>query len=213
MFGKHLRLKRFLGGIVVTAAVAVVAVPSALSSTSSRGGTAGTAPDALARYLTNHGGQQGYRFVTDTLGGTRHPVAAQQVQPNRFTSDTMATVIGAGGVAANGYNGNAYVNGGATPSVAEKIQGPATTRARAGPDRRVERQRLHLEGHRDRVARGVAARAHARRPPGVPKGRADRSHGLTRGRGRRRPPTAPPWVNASAHRIPARWAYACPPLH
>ena len=122
MFGKHLRLKRFLGGIVVTAAVAVVAVPSALSSTSSRGGTAGTAPDALARYLTNHGGQQGYRFVTDTLGGTWHPVAAQQVQPNRFTSDTMATVIGAGGVAANGYNSNAYVNGGATSSVAEKIQ-------------------------------------------------------------------------------------------
>jgi anti-sigma-K factor RskA len=116
MFGKHLRLKRFLGGIVVTAAVAVVAVPSALSSTSSRGGTAGAAPDALARYVASHEGQQvqGYRFITDTLGGTRHPVAAQQVQPNRFTSDTIAGV--------HAYNPNAYVSGGSTPAVAKAMQ-------------------------------------------------------------------------------------------
>ncbi|MGZ6645806.1 MAG: hypothetical protein ACXVFT_28705 [Solirubrobacteraceae bacterium] len=144
MFGKHLRLKRFLGGIVVTAAVAVVAVPSALSSTSSRGGTAGAAPDALARYVANHAGEtqqvQGYRFITDTLGGTRHVVQAQQVQsagpyigtlpagytlggmrhpatqvqPNRFTSDTFADV--------HGYNPNAYVSGGSTPAVANATQ-------------------------------------------------------------------------------------------
>jgi hypothetical protein len=118
MFGKHLRLKRFLGGIVVTAAVAVVAVPSALSSTSSRSGTAGAAPDALARYVANHTGVaqqvQGYRFVTDTLGGTRHPVAAQQIQPNRFTSDGIADV--------HGYNPNAYVSGGSTPAVASATQ-------------------------------------------------------------------------------------------
>jgi anti-sigma-K factor RskA len=118
MFGKHLRLKRFLGGIVVTAVVAVVAVPSALSSTSSRGGTA-SAPDVLARYVANHTGEaaqqvQGYRFVTDTLGGTRQPVAAQQVQPNRFTSDTIADV--------HGYNANAYVSGGSTPAVAKATQ-------------------------------------------------------------------------------------------
>ena len=116
MFGKHLRLKRFLGGIVVTAAVAVVAVPSALSSTSSRSGTAGAVPDALARYVANHEPQQvqGFRFVTDTLGGTRHPVAALQVQPNRFTSDTIAEV--------HGYNPNAYVSGGSTPAVANATQ-------------------------------------------------------------------------------------------
>ena len=116
MFGKHLRLKRFLGGIVVTAAVAVVAVPSALPSTSSRGGTAGAAPDALARYVANHEGQQvqGYRFITDTLGGTRHPVSALQVQPNRFTSDTIAGV--------HGYNPNAYVSGGSTPAAAYATQ-------------------------------------------------------------------------------------------
>jgi len=117
MFGKHLRLKRFLGGIVVTAAVAVVAVPSALSATSSRGGTA-SAPDALARYVANHAGEtpqvQGYRFITDTLGGTRHPVAALQIQPNRFTSDTIADV--------HGYNPNAYVSGGSTPAVAQATQ-------------------------------------------------------------------------------------------
>ena len=46
---------------------------------------------------------QGYRFVTDTLGGTRHPVAAQQVQPNRFTSDTIA---GRRVASANAYNPN-----------------------------------------------------------------------------------------------------------
>jgi hypothetical protein len=118
MFGKHLRLKRFLGGIVVTAAVAVVAVPSALSSTSSQGGTGGAAPDALARYVTNHTGDaqqvQGYRFVTDTLSGTRDPVAAQHVQPNRFTSDTIADV--------HGYNPNAYVSGGSTLAVAKATQ-------------------------------------------------------------------------------------------
>ena len=117
MFGKHLRLKRFLGGIVVTAVVAVVAVPSALSSTSSRGGTA-SAPDVLARYVANHTGEaqqvQGYRFVTDTLGGTRQPVAAQQVQPNRFTSDTIADV--------HGYDPNAYVSGGSTPAIAKATQ-------------------------------------------------------------------------------------------
>ena len=118
MFGKHLRLKRFLGGIVVTAAVAVVAVPSALSSTSSRGGTVGGASDVLARYVANHTGEaqqaQGYRFMTDTLGGTRHPVAALQVRPNRFTSDTIADV--------HGYNPNAYVSGGSTPAVANATQ-------------------------------------------------------------------------------------------
>ena len=123
MFGKQLRLKRFLGGIVVTAAVAAVVAPSAFPSTSSRGGSA-NAPDVLARYVANHADQaqqvQGYRFITDTLGGTRHPVAAQQVQANRFTSDGFAPV--GAGIAANGYNSNAYVNGGATPSVAEKIQ-------------------------------------------------------------------------------------------
>ena len=40
MFGKQLRLKRFFGGIVVTAAVGLVVVPAALSSTSARGGSA-----------------------------------------------------------------------------------------------------------------------------------------------------------------------------
>ena len=146
MFGKQLRLKRFLGGIVVTAAVGIVVVPSALSSTSSRGGAEGTAPDALARYVANHAGEaqqvQGYRFVTDTLGGTRHVVQAQQVQgagpyigtlppgytlggsshhaqaqqvrPNRFTSDTIADV--------HGYNPNAYVSGGSAPAVAKATQ-------------------------------------------------------------------------------------------
>ena len=118
MFGKQLRLKRFLGGIVVTAAVAVVAVPSALSTTSSRSGTEGSEPDALARYVANHAGEaqqvQGYPFITDTLGGTRHPVAVLQVQPNRFTSDTIADV--------HGYNPNAYVSGGSTPAVAKATQ-------------------------------------------------------------------------------------------
>ena len=89
MFGKHLRLKRFLGGIVVTAAVAAVAASSAFSSTSTRGG--GSAPATQP---------QGYRFVTDTLGGARHPVQA--------------------GVP--GYDTSAYVPGGATAGVAKAIQ-------------------------------------------------------------------------------------------
>lgn len=118
MFAKHLRLKRFLGGIVVTAAIAVVAAPTAFSKTSAAGGSESATPDVLARYVANHVGQaqqaQGYRFVTDTLGGTRHPVAAQQVQPNRFTSDPIATV--------HGYNPNAYVRGGSTPAVATATQ-------------------------------------------------------------------------------------------
>ena len=111
MFGKQLRLKRFLGGIVVTAAVAVVAVPSALSSTSARGGTAAAAPDVLARYVANHTGEmqrgQGYRFTTDTLGGARHLVAAQQLQPNRFTSDTIASNDGLP-IPVNAFNPNGY---------------------------------------------------------------------------------------------------------
>ena len=53
MFGKQIRLKPFLGGIVVTAAIVVVGVPSALASRSSRVGSA-SAPDAVARYLLNH---------------------------------------------------------------------------------------------------------------------------------------------------------------
>ncbi len=80
MFGKQLRLKRFFGGIVVTAAVGLVVVPAALSSTSARGGSA----------------------------------AAQQVQANRFTSDTIAPV--------SGYNANAYVQGGSTLAVAQATQ-------------------------------------------------------------------------------------------
>ena len=94
MFGKQLRLKRFFGGIVVTAAVGLVVVPAALSSTSSRVGSEDSTPDALARYVANHSGEtqqvQGYRFITDTLGGPRHLVTGTQVQPNRFTSDTIA---------------------------------------------------------------------------------------------------------------------------
>jgi hypothetical protein len=122
MFGKQLRLKRFFGGIVVTAAVGVVVVPAALSSTSARGSSAGPAPDVLARYVANHSGEmqqtQGYRFVTDTLGGARHLVVAQQVAqqvgPNRFTSDPIAGV--------HGYNPNAYVVGGSTPLFAQAAQ-------------------------------------------------------------------------------------------
>jgi hypothetical protein len=94
MFGKQLRLKRFFGGIVVTAAVGVVVVPAALSSTSARGGSAGSTPDVLARYVANHSGEaqqtQGYRFITDTLGGARQLAVVPQVQPNRFTSDPIA---------------------------------------------------------------------------------------------------------------------------
>ena len=131
MFGKHLRLKRFLGGIVVTAAVTVVAVPSALSSTSSRGGTAGAAPDALARYVANHETQQvqGYRFVTDTLGGTHHPVAAQQVQPNRFTSDTIAG-NDASPTLVHAYNPNGYAP--ATVVPAGRTTAPAQTGGSSG---------------------------------------------------------------------------------
>jgi hypothetical protein len=118
MFGKQLRLKRFFGGIVVTAAVGLVVVPAALSSTSARGGSAGTVPDVLARYVANHSGDaqqvQGYRFITDTLAGPRHLVTGTQVQPNRFTSDTIAP--------ASGYNAGAYVHGGSTPAVAQATQ-------------------------------------------------------------------------------------------
>ena len=39
MFGKKIRLKPFLGGIVVTAAIASVGVPSALASANSRVGS------------------------------------------------------------------------------------------------------------------------------------------------------------------------------
>lgn len=124
MFAKHLRLKRFLGGIVVTAAVAVVAAPSAFSATSS------------------------YRLITDTLGGVRHPVGAQQVQRtgpyigtlpagytlggsthlvraqaverNRFTSDRFDSSWA--GRQVHGYNPSAYVPGSASPAVAAAIQ-------------------------------------------------------------------------------------------
>ena len=129
MFGKQLRLKRFFGGIVVTAAVGVVVVPAALSSTSAQGGWAGSAPDVLARYVANHGGEmqqtQGYRFVTDTLGGAQHLVVTQHVAPNRFTSDPIAGV--------HGYNPNAYVFGGSTPAFAQAAQdlGYGTTPAPA----------------------------------------------------------------------------------
>jgi len=75
MFGKQIRLKRFLGGIVVTAAVGVVVVPAAFSTTSSRGGTAS---------------------------------ATQiQVQPNRFTSDTLASNDGLP-IPVNADNPNGY---------------------------------------------------------------------------------------------------------
>ena len=54
MFGKKIRLRPFLGGIVVTAAIVVVGVPSALASKSSRVGSEASASDAVARYLLNH---------------------------------------------------------------------------------------------------------------------------------------------------------------
>src|SRR6202142_4588178 len=92
MFAKHLRLKRFLGGIVVTAAVAVVVVPAALSSTRARGGSAQQV--------------QGYRFTTDTLGGARHLVVASQGQPNRFTSDPIAGNDASSTTLVHAYNPN-----------------------------------------------------------------------------------------------------------
>lgn len=145
MFGKHLRLKRFLGGIAVTAAVAVVAAPSAFSMTSSKGGSAkGTQA-------------QGYRFITDTLGGARHVVQAQQVQGtgpyigtlpsgytlggtrqltqqqavehNRFTSDGFDSSWN--GRQVHGYNTSAYVPGSASPAVAKAIQSIGYGRATA----------------------------------------------------------------------------------
>jgi hypothetical protein len=127
MFGKQIRLRPFLGGIVVTAAIAVVGVPSALASTNARVGSEASAPDAVARFLLNHrvAVQQvvGYRFITDTLGGARQPVQVGQLQPSRFTSDTIADV--------NPYSPSAYVNGGASPAVAQAIQdhgfGPGQT--------------------------------------------------------------------------------------
>jgi len=95
MFGKQLRLKRFLGGIVVTAAVGVVVVPAALSSTSARGGTTGATQ------------VEGYRFTTDTLGGARHVAVAPQLQPSRFTSDTIASSDGLP-IPVNASNPNGY---------------------------------------------------------------------------------------------------------
>jgi hypothetical protein len=129
MFGKQIRLRPFLGGIVVTAAIAVVGVPSALASTSAPVGTSTTPPDpsqntgsasaALQGYTTSGPGvtqaqPQGYRFITDTLGGNGHSVQASQLQPNRFTSDTIAD--------ANPYSTSAYVHGGASPTLARAIQ-------------------------------------------------------------------------------------------
>ena len=184
------------------------------------GRSAGPAPDVLARYVANHSGEmqqtQGYRFVTDTLGGARHLVVAQQVaqqvQPNRFTSDTIAGV--------HGYNPNAYVVGGSTPVFAQAAQDLGYGRTPAPVShRQPDRHRPQLEGHRHR--RRLRRRA-AAAPPGQhadPQRQARRRHHrLTAsldpwGRGRRRPPTAPPWVNAYAHRLPAWWAFACPQLH
>jgi hypothetical protein len=134
MFRKHLRLRKFFGGIVVLAAIPVVAVPSALAMTSTGGGGV-TAPDAVSRYLLNNSGPaqhvQGYRFITDTLGGTRHLVQATQpqVQPNRFTSDTFAPAPAVATV--HGYNSSAYVHGGATPAVAKAIQDSGSGRTAA----------------------------------------------------------------------------------
>ena len=110
MFGKHLRLKRFLGGIVVTAAVAVVAVPSALSSTSSRGGTAGAAPDALARYVANHEAEQGRG-----TGSSPTRWAARGIPSRRSRSSPTGSPANNGTDRrrrrGDGYNRNAYVNG------------------------------------------------------------------------------------------------------
>ena len=145
MFGKHLRLKRFLGGIVVTAAVAVVAASSAFSATSSQGGSAKVSQ------------AQGLRFITDTLGGVRHPVGAQQgqgtgpyigtlpsgyklggsaqvaqqqkVERNRFTSDGFDSSWN--GKQVHGYNTSAYVPGSASPAVAKAIQSIGYGRATA----------------------------------------------------------------------------------
>ena len=143
MFGKKIRLRPFLGGIVVTAAIAAVGVPSALASANARVGseattrmniewtgwgwrpstgrnasTTSSSSDAVARYLVNHRvaapQTQGFRFITDTLGGNGRSVQASQLQPNRFTSDTIADV--------NPYSAFAYVHGGASPTVARAIQ-------------------------------------------------------------------------------------------
>jgi hypothetical protein len=115
MFGKQLRLKRFFGGILVTATVAVVAAPSAFPSTSARGGSAQQA--------------QVSRFITDTLGGTRHPVAALQVQPNRFTSDTIAG-NDASPTLVQAYNPNGYAPATVVPP--GRAMAPAQTGGSSG---------------------------------------------------------------------------------
>jgi len=115
MFGTQHTLKQLFGGIAIAAFLAVVAVPSAfagsfITDTLGGNGYPKATPDVFERAVARHEASQvraqqarsqaqGMRFITDTLGGNGYPATKP-----------------------SGYNPGAYVNGSATPAVAQAIQ-------------------------------------------------------------------------------------------
>jgi len=83
---------------------------------------AATAPASLA------GTQQGYHFITDTLGGNGHPAYNPNAYVEGGAPAAVATAIqaqGRGMLAGDGrpaYNAHAYVYGGASSAVAKATQ-------------------------------------------------------------------------------------------
>ncbi len=94
-------------------------------------GSARALPDVVDRYIASHAKPQGTAFTTDTLGGNGHPAQPAGSYPDYVNAGMSAEVAQSNhrpsthvvrAATARAYNSHAYVNGGASPTVATAIQ-------------------------------------------------------------------------------------------